>query len=62
MSVTYTLGWEERVDQSDLGLSAIPGLEGIEASTGIDVADQVNQFLATRVQQLSKQKDALRVR
>ncbi|MCR9196069.1 MAG: 30S ribosomal protein S6--L-glutamate ligase, partial [Hyphomonas sp.] len=51
--------------QSDTGpkvleVNSSPGLEGIETSTGIDVADQIYQFLESRVRPLSKQKDALR--
>lgn len=45
-----------------LEVNSSPGLEGIEGSSGIDVADQVFQFLESRVRPLSKQKDALRVR
>lgn len=44
-----------------LEVNSSPGLEGIEKSTGIDVADQIYQFLESRVRPLSKQKDALRV-
>lgn len=43
-----------------LEVNSSPGLEGIETSTGIDVADQIYQFLESRVRPLSKQKDALR--
>ena len=53
--------------QSDSGpkvleVNSSPGLEGIETSTSIDVADQIYQFLESRVRPLSKQKDALRVK
>lgn len=52
--------------QSDAGpkvleVNSSPGLEGIESSTGIDVADQIFEYLEAKVRPLSKQKDALRV-
>lgn len=45
-----------------LEVNSSPGLEGIETSTGIDVADQIYDYLESKVRPLSKSKDALRVK
>lgn len=43
-----------------LEVNSSPGLEGIENTTGTDVADLIYEFLESRVRPLSKNKDALR--
>ena len=51
--------------QSDSGpkvleVNSSPGLQGIEATTGNDVADRIFEYLESKVRPLSKHRDALR--
>ena len=45
-----------------LEVNSSPGLQGIEATTGIDVGDRIYEYLESKVRPLSKHRDALRVR